>query len=71
MAGYNVEIRTVGPVLVASRRESIPDFGTIGSSMNRMYNEVVSYIRGTEREYRRAGNHDLARFPGRGGGAAG
>lgn len=44
MAGYNVEIRKVGPVLVASRRESIPDHGAIGSAMNRMYNEVVSYI---------------------------
>lgn len=44
MAVYNVEIRTVGPVLVASRRESIPDFGAIGSTMNRMYGDVVAYI---------------------------
>lgn len=44
MAGYEVKIKSVKPFLVASRRESIPDYGAIGSAMNRMYNEVVSYI---------------------------
>ncbi|MDE2889586.1 MAG: GyrI-like domain-containing protein [Gemmatimonadota bacterium] len=44
MAVYEVEIKSVEPVLVASRRESIPDYGAIGSAMNRIYNEVVSYI---------------------------
>lgn len=44
MAVYEVEIKSVEPVLVASRRESIPDYGAIGSAMNRMYNEVVTYV---------------------------
>ena len=44
MSEYNVVVKTVGPILVASRRESIPDFSAIGSAMNRMYDEVVSYI---------------------------
>ena len=44
MAGYSVEIKSVKAFLIASRRETIPDYGAIGSAMNRMYNEVVSYI---------------------------
>lgn len=44
MAVYEVEIKSVEPVLIASRRESIPDYSAIGSAMNRMYNEVVTYV---------------------------
>ncbi len=44
MAGYEIEIKSVAPVLVASRRETIPDYGAIGSAVNRMYNDVVTYV---------------------------
>lgn len=44
MAVYEVEIKSVEPILVASRRESIRDYGAISSAMNRMYNEVATHI---------------------------
>ncbi len=44
MAVCEVEIKSVEPILVASRRESIRGYGAIGSAMNRMYNEVATHI---------------------------
>lgn len=44
MPDYEVVIKTVDPVLVASREESIPDYETIGPVMGRLYNEVVAHI---------------------------
>lgn len=44
MPEYESVVKTVRPILVASRRESIPDFNAIGSAMDRMYKEVASYI---------------------------
>ncbi len=44
MPHYEVVIKTVEPVLVASKREAIPDYETIGPVMDRLYNEVVNYV---------------------------
>ena len=44
MSEYNVVVKFVKPIRVASRRESIPEFSAIGSAMDCMYKEVVSYI---------------------------
>ncbi len=44
MSEYNVVVKSVKPIRVASRRESVSDFSAIGSAMDRMYQEVVSYI---------------------------
>jgi effector-binding domain-containing protein len=44
MSEYNVVVKSVKPVRVASRRETIPEFSAIGSAMDRMYKEVASYI---------------------------
>ena len=44
MPDYEVVIKTVEPVLVASRKEAIPHFSAIGSVMDRLYNAVVAHI---------------------------
>lgn len=53
MPHYEVVIKSVEPVLVASKREAIPDYETIGPVMDRLYNEVVNYV--VEREGQFAG----------------
>ncbi len=44
MPDYEVVIKTVDPVLVASRKEAISHFSAIGSVMDRLYNAVVAHI---------------------------
>lgn len=44
MPDYEVVIKTVDPVLVASSQEAIPDYETIGPVMDRLYNGVVAHI---------------------------
>ena len=44
MPDYEVVIKTVDPVLVASSQEAIPDYETIGPVMDRLYNRVVAHI---------------------------
>ncbi len=44
MPDYEVVIKTVDPVLVASSQEAIPDYETIGPVMGRLYNGVVAHI---------------------------
>ena len=44
MPDYEVVIKTVEPVLVASSQEAIPDYETIGPVMDRLYNGVVAHI---------------------------
>ena len=44
MSEYNVVVKSVKPIRVASRRESVSDFSAVGSAMDRMFKEVVSYI---------------------------
>ena len=44
MPDYEVVIKTVEPVLVASSQEAIPDYETIGPVMGRLYNGVVAHI---------------------------
>ena len=44
MPDYEVVIKTVDPVLVASSQEAIPDYETIGPAMGRLYNGVAAHI---------------------------
>ena len=44
MPDYEVVIKTVDPVLVASSQEAIPDYETIGPVMGRLYNGVAAHI---------------------------
>ena len=44
MPDYEVVIKTVEPVLVASKQEAVPHFAAIGSVMGRLYNGVVAHI---------------------------
>ena len=44
MPDYEVVIKTVEPVLVASSQEAIPDYETIGPVMGRLYNRIVAHI---------------------------
>ncbi len=44
MPDYEVVIKTVEPILVASKQEAIPNVETIGSVMDRLYNAIVGHI---------------------------
>ncbi|MYD61362.1 MAG: MerR family transcriptional regulator [Gemmatimonadetes bacterium] len=44
MPDYEVVIKTVDPVLVASKQEAVPHFAAIGSVMDRLYNGVVAHV---------------------------
>ena len=44
MPDYEVVIKTVEPVLVASKQETVPHFAAIGSVMDRLYNGVVAHV---------------------------